>query len=422
MKKVIYTAAHSGFNLNEVPLGGAAAICHHLVQEWSRNHPLKWQILGPSVLGPGAPQNKDLVRYTELEYARFCHRFEDRLTELVLQQDPTSTVILSNDVSEGPNFSLLASKGYSVFTIYHVDVVDYFAAIYLRGIFKPESTTAFFRGIQRFGFSPLMPKMLDLVWKKQEASVRHSKGLIVPSTRMKEVLLREYPDTDPGKIHVIPWGAWGDPANPEEVSKEMKIIEEIYPSLPGTWKILTLSRISPEKGQDRLLKALALLEQDKRFPAEGIQVFISGEASYMMGMRYEKELKRLALKLKRCQVHFVGFAAPARKQAFFKTSDLYVFPSRHESYGLTLLEALRGGLPALVTSSHGALQVFHPEFGELIPEEVERDVPGLLMDSLRRLLSDRSRLKAMGHAASAWASGQKFSDAASRLTELLTSQ
>ena len=58
------------------------------------------------------------------------------------------------------------------------------------------------------------------------------------------------------------------------------------------------SRISPEKAQDRLLKALALWERRPDFPKEGITLLISGEAAYMMGKHYEKELRRVAARRK----------------------------------------------------------------------------------------------------------------------------
>jgi len=139
----------------------------------------------------------------------------------------------------------------------------------------------------------------------------------------------------------------------------------------------------------------------------------------MMGKRYERELRRLAARLKRCRVHFVGYAAPARKKALFELTDLYVFPSRHESYGLTFLEALRAGLPVLATPSHGAQEVFQPEFGEMIPYSRESDIPRLLAEALKDLLSDRAQLKKMGNRAKAWATGQSFSQTAAHLAELL---
>ena len=419
MKKLLYTAAHSGFNLSEVPLGGAASICQHLAREWTRTKPFEWEILGPSILGDAAPRQKDLVRYSELDYARFCQVFEKKLTETILQHDPASTVVLSNDVSEGPDFKTLAERGYSIFTIYHVDVVEYFAQIYLRSLVKPEWTTAFFRAIDRSGIAKVLPGVLRLVWAKQEASVRSSKGLIVPSRRMKEVLLRCYPDTPPTKIHVLPWGVWDDPAPAEEIAREKEKLLDHYPVPERSFVLLMLSRISPEKAQDRLLKALALWETRSDFPKEGITLLISGEAAYMMGKHYEKELRRVAARLKRCRVHFVGYAAPARKKALFEMSDLYVFPSRHESYGLTLLEALRAGRPVLTTPSHGAQEVFQSSFGRMIPPSRESDIPRLMVGALKDLLSDRAKLKEMGNHAKAWAIGQNFSDTATRLAWIL---
>ena len=73
-------------------------------------------------------------------------------------------------------------------------------------------------------------------------------------------------------------------------------------------------------------------------------LLIAGEAAYMQGHRFEKKLRQLAKRLRKTAVHFVGYASGARKKALFEMADLYVFPYRHESYGLTLLEAMRVGL------------------------------------------------------------------------------
>src|ERR1035441_7667835 len=97
MKKVLFTAAHSGFSLNHIPLGGGAAVCEQLAREWERTKPFALEVLGPSLLGSQAPKEKDLVHYSELQYARFCLDFEKRLTETILERDPTTTVVLSND-------------------------------------------------------------------------------------------------------------------------------------------------------------------------------------------------------------------------------------------------------------------------------------------------------------------------------------
>jgi len=49
--EVLYTAAHGGFGGEEVPLGGGAAVCEHLVEEWTRTRPFPFRLITPSILG-----------------------------------------------------------------------------------------------------------------------------------------------------------------------------------------------------------------------------------------------------------------------------------------------------------------------------------------------------------------------------------
>jgi hypothetical protein len=200
--QVLYTAAHAVPGSEFVPLGGGATICRWLVDQWQRTRPFPVRVLGPAVLGMNAPSGADLVRYSESRYARFCRVFERTVTEEILRHDPARTVVLANDISEGPDFQRLAEAGFKVVTIYHVDVVAYVAAIYARGLVNPETTT---RWYDRLRALPI-PDMLRLVWEKQRASVHHSSDLIVPSTGMQTVLERCYPRQARGKVRVVPWG------------------------------------------------------------------------------------------------------------------------------------------------------------------------------------------------------------------------
>src|SRR6185295_2995259 len=101
-----------------------------------------------------------------------------------------------------------------------------------------------------------------------------------------------------------------------------------------------------------------------------------------------------------------------RKQAFFRLADLYVFPSRHESYGLTLLEALHAGLPAVCLDHQGARDIMREEFGRIV-------APGELGSAIRELLGDDSMRRRMGSAARAFAQQNPFSAAAERIAKLL---
>jgi glycosyltransferase involved in cell wall biosynthesis len=402
VSRVLYTAAHGGFSSEAVPLGGGAAVFEHLTEEWKHTRPFELQTITPSILKKRAPRGGELVKLGERAYARFCREFERASTAEILRHDPAKTVVLANDISEGPDFAQLDARGYRVFTIYHVDVVAYVAAIYGRGWLAPEKTVRWYRRMRAF-----LPDVAGLVWDKQEASVRHSRGLIVPSEGMRDVLLRCYPECPPEKIHVLPWGNW----NPDQAGDSEPLRREF--GVPNDARVLlTLSRISPEKGQDLLLEALLEWESRDDFPQHPLWLFLCGDAAFMQGARFLEKLHRLAARLKRTQVIFPGYATGERKRAFFALADLYVFPSRHESYGLTLMEALSAGLPAVCVDTSGARSVMRKEFGTLVP-------PNGLRPAIATLLLDQGRRKRMSIAAREFARQERFSDRAAELAKLI---
>ena len=387
---ILYTAAHGGFR-EPVPLGGGAAICDLLVEEWSRTKPFEFRLIRPQASA------REIVHFSEREYARFSREFERTSTEEILKYDPKDVVVLANDVSEGPDFAAL--RGYKIFTIYHVDVVAYVADIYFRGFVSPETTVNLYR---RLGWA--LPGISRLVWEKQEASVLHSRGLIMPSEGMKEVMLRCYPNCAP--IHVLPWGV-SDPGPPGDATP----LRLEYNVPDNARVLLTLSRISPEKGQDLLLENLLEWERSADFPREPLWLFICGDAAFMQGIRFLERLRSMAAKLKKTRVIFPGYVTGERKKAFFALADLYVFPSRHESYGLTLLEALAAGVPAVCLDHHGARGVIREEFGAIVE-------PSELIPVIRRLLNDPN-LPKMKVAACLFALNNRFSDQAAKLAKLL---
>jgi glycosyltransferase involved in cell wall biosynthesis len=401
--RVLYTGAHGGFSAEAVPLGGGAAVFDHLVDEWKRTRPFELQTITPAILGSSAPRGRELVKLGERAYARFCRDFERASTAAILRHDPAQTVVLANDISEGPDFAELGARGYRVYTIYHVDVVAYVAAIYGRGLIAPEATVRWYSRLRW-----LLPEIAKLVWQKQESSVRHSRGLIVPSKGMREVLLRCYPDCLSDKIHVLPWGNWNsdETGDPEPLRREFGVPQDAQ-------VLLTLSRISPEKGQDLLLETLLQWEQRDDFPNVPLWLFVCGDPAFMQGQQFLAKLHQLAARLKRTRVVFPGYVTGERKRAFLALADLYVFPSRHESYGLTLMEALAAGRPAVCVDTTGARSVMREEFGALVPASG-------LRTAIASLLTNESLRKQMGEVARRFARGERFTDRAAELANLIS--
>jgi glycosyltransferase involved in cell wall biosynthesis len=403
MRRVLYTAAHAGFARELVPLGGGAAVANQLIAEWARTNPFEIEVIDPSILGANAPSGHDLVRFGERAYAKFCRAFGAAATKRVLEYDPSDTVVLVNDISEGPDFERIAGQGFTIYTIYHVDVIAYVSDIYLLGGVKPETLVRWFDR-----FSAITPPMARLVVEKQLHTVLFSRKIIVPSQRMRRGIEVCYGARAFGKVEVMPWGTWADDPDEAPLAIEIAGLRREFNIPDGTRVLLTMSRISPEKGLDLLLEAL----RNWHPGLNPVVLFICGEAAFMQGVRYFKRLRNLAARVRHVRVIFPGHVTGIRKQAFLRLADLYAFPSKHESYGLTLLEALHAGLPAVCLAHQGAREVMRPEFGRVVR------LNGLL-PAIEEILANPDLRQSMSQAAAEYARQRPFKATAARLAELM---
>lgn len=407
IEQVLYLAAHGGFAGQAVPLGGGAAIANQLQEEWERTRPFALRMVTPAILGEQAPSAQEIVRYNERAYARFCHAFREAATREVLQHEPGRNAVLVNDISEGPDFERLRAAGFRVLTIWHVDVVAYIADIYLSGRVRAEKLASWWERGRKFGLARAAPEILRLIFEQQRASLEHSEAVVVPSGGMRELILRSYAWTQPQRVRVLPWGVRLPEFDEAEVHAGAERLREEFGIRGGERVLLCLSRISPEKGQDLLLEAL------RGWTGPPLLVLICGEAAFMGGERHLQRLRRLAEGLNNVRVLFPGYAQGIRKSALFRLADLYVFPSRHESYGLTLMEALASGLPAVCLESAGTREVMREEFGAMVAKPA--DLPG----AIARLLAEGDGLRQRGRGAAEFARRQDFRQTAAKLAEWL---
>ena len=91
------------------------------------------------------------------------------------------------------------------------------------------------------------------------------------------------------------------------------------------------------------------------------------------------------------RVHFMGFRRDT--PAIMRAVDLFVFPSRYESFSLVLLEAMASGLPVITARTVGAAELVTEESGVVL--EHPNDMEGLV-SSIRRLLADPELRRRMG--------------------------
>jgi len=101
-----------------------------------------------------------------------------------------------------------------------------------------------------------------------------------------------------------------------------------------------------------LLGCTARLHPNKRLDA-AIRL-LAGEPSWHLALAgqgdEETRLKLLAKELKVSErVHFLGELSPQRVGQFLACLDVFVFPSRAETFGLAAVEAASAGAPCVVT-------------------------------------------------------------------------
>jgi glycosyltransferase involved in cell wall biosynthesis len=430
-RNLAFVGAHLGYPMDKTPLGGGAMVGLQLARHWAGRPDFRLIALGSGPQAPargldyvrlpeGGAQGQGLVKFSEFEYARFCRRFEKATTDWILERraelDPRETVVVVNDVSEGPTLSRLTAAGYPIVSLWHVDVVDYFNRMYLKDMLAPERLTKLYERLRRAGPRVFVPDVLKLVFEKQRETVAHSSRMIFPSKAMAETVRRCYGPKDFGaKGVVVPWGVWPAPA--VDAAAEAAKLRRHYQLRPDSTVLMTLSRISPEKGIHLLLEALRRLEAELR-PGEDLCLFVCGEPAFMQGAAYMAQVRRAAAKLKKTRVFFPGYLCAESKQAYYRLADLFVSPSVHDSYGLNIVEAMQAGLPILASDHYGVRDILEPEFGRKVRYESLRAAPEGLAGALRYLLADKEHLKEMGRLAAVAAASSPFSTAAERVLSL----
>jgi phosphatidylinositol alpha-1,6-mannosyltransferase len=179
--------------------------------------------------------------------------------------------------------------------------------------------------------------------------------------------------------------------------------------------IVSVGRLVPRKGQDRLIQALPLIRE--KIP--NVHLLLVGAGSYrrtLLKLVEERKVKDL--------VTLVGRVPYGQLPDYFRCGDIFAMPSRSrmaglevEGLGIVYLEASGCGLPVIAGNSGGA------------PDAVVDGVTGILVDgtnvnaiaaAIVRVLSDPAKIKAMGAAGNEWvSSGWPWEMWSSKFTQLL---
>lgn len=198
--------------------------------------------------------------------------------------------------------------------------------------------------------------------------------VIAPSNAVERVIHKLYPEM---RTQVLPTGvnlkrfANGDGAR----------VRREYGISPDETVLLFVGRLAPEKNVGFLLRSVAPLVKNRP-----TRLLIVGGGPDIDNYR------ALAAKLgAQDRIIFTDFINPSTIADYYAASDIFTFPSRTETQGLSIAEALCAGKPCVVVNAMGAAEALENEGdGFLVPASELR-----FREAVARLIDDPALRKKM---------------------------
>jgi glycosyltransferase involved in cell wall biosynthesis len=189
------------------------------------------------------------------------------------------------------------------------------------------------------------------------------------------------------------------------------------PPAPGTptgGELLCVAAVTPGKGHDLLLAALATLA-DLPWRCRCLGA-LDLAPDHVAGLR--RQVADLALGDRVC---FAGPLTGAGLERAYATADVLVLASRAETYGLVVTEALARGLPVIATSVGGVAEALGRTEVGLPGRLVDPGEPDALAAALREWLEDGAGRALLREAARARATAlPRWSDTSAQVARVLT--
>ena len=258
-------------------------------------------------------------------------------------------------------------------------------------------------------------------------------SLRLPIVVLAHMVSGAFEDSDPALVEgerraldaarlVIATSAW---TRSELVRRGAVASDRIVVAMPGTddapvstgtpagGALLCVGVVAPHKGQDTLVEALATLGRDQDWTCT-----IAGSLDTRPD--FAERVERLATSSGiRDRVTMPGVLDADELERAYRGADLLVAPSRSESYGMAIADALRRGIPVLASDVGGIPQTVASSRAAIL---VPPNQPKALGDALHRWMVDpalRARLAADARRAGSHL--PRWADTVARIADTLAS-
>jgi len=228
-------------------------------------------------------------------------------------------------------------------------------------------------------YLPLLPRPLARWLTRQLARSQCNAldAIVVPSHAMHGKL-QAYGVTTP--LHVLPTGI------PMEkfASGDRLAFRRQHGIAADDSVALYVGRVALEKNLGFLLEATASALRHSSALCPRLRLVIAGAGPALAGLK--RQAAALGIE---DRVRFVGYLDRTRELPdCYAAADLFVFPSKTETQGLVLLEALAMGLPAYGIPAMGAAEILLPRRGAVCAPDSVAQFGAMMAE----LLADKPRL------------------------------
>lgn len=228
-----------------------------------------------------------------------------------------------------------------------------------------------------------MPQPFQMIFRGLfRTTLNHSSTVLTLSKRIRRELIDQY-RIDPSKIMIYRY-KMSNIFHPQD-SKDIKAI--LNPNGPV---VLTLCRISPEKGLEFLIEAA----RDIVNKVPNVRIVIKGSSN---NQKYRDKLTKLVHQYSlESHLVFLEFSPYSEVPKFLSASDVLVLPSISEGLPTVLLEAMATGIPVVATNVGGVPDIIEDGRNGLL---VSPGKSRALAEAVVRLLRDsglRKRLREKG--------------------------
>jgi mannosylfructose-phosphate synthase len=185
--------------------------------------------------------------------------------------------------------------------------------------------------------------------REEKVLYDESNMLIATTPQQRDILMNGDYDVPVKKIRVIPPGYDDTRYFPVSVATRQALKQEL--GIDGR-VVLAVGRIAKNKGYDLLLRAMPpVFERTK-----DIRLLLAIGSTEPTADEVDQidYLKRLAEELGvRDRVDFRGYIPDELLADYYRSADLFALSSRYEPFGMTAVEAMACGTPAVVTTKGG---------------------------------------------------------------------